>query len=282
MNEYLGVVLFAIVPTMLCARRTYSETQKEYNKGNIGELLASVESLVQKDQGNRGIGSIVLPAGELKKAAQTMLESRRVAIITGFPCLLKHNPPTETDGPLGALALAKCLLMLGKDVIIATDECNEEVLLACSQATMAHKTTTTRTKINTFHRNLGNRPAGKFSMESFPASTEFGAAEEKRLEELKATVDLVIAIERAGPCQDGRYLTMRGYDMTHIVAPLEMLLMPPEIMEEVDLNSEPIFTSSEEVMLIGKLASSQTMRPIQSAKVPKSIGIGEHYFSFTF
>lgn len=261
MSEYSGLALFALAPVLLSAGRAYSQTRKEYSKDNIGQLIAYMERLVQEDQGNRGIGQIVLPTGELQQAARTMIQSNKVAIITGFPCLLKHNPPTETDGPLGALALAKCLLALGKDVVIATDECNEEVLLACSQATMAHKSTPVKpTRI------------GRFSLESFPASTEFGLAEESRLEELKVSVDLVIAIERAGPCQDGRYLTMRGYDMTHIVAPLEMLLMPPEVMEEVELSDPTPFGCDE------SLIGSPQDRPVLSAKAPKSIGIGKNTF----
>lgn len=33
-----------------------------------------------------------------------------------------HNPPEETDGPPGAIAMAAMLQALGKEVVIVTDE----------------------------------------------------------------------------------------------------------------------------------------------------------------
>lgn len=35
---------------------------------------------------------------------------------------------------------------------------------------------------------------------------------------------MLVAIERTGPARDGTYRTMRGFDMTRFVAPLERLL----------------------------------------------------------
>lgn len=46
----------------------------------------------------------------------------QVAILTGFPCHIDHAPPTETDGPSGALAIARALLGLGKRVRLLIDE----------------------------------------------------------------------------------------------------------------------------------------------------------------
>eukprot|EP01032_Pedospumella_encystans_P014367 gene14367-16504_t len=171
-----------------------------------------------------------------------MITAKRVAVITGFPCMLTHSPPTETDGPLGALSIAKTLLMLGKDVVIITDECNEEVLLSCAAAATAHS--------SVLQHGLRK---GTLTLESFPASTIFSAADQSRLLKLRDQVDLVVAIERAGPCKDGRYLTMRGYDMSHLVAPLELLLMPPDLLE----------------------GSDSLAQPASASMVPRSIGIGD-------
>lgn len=82
------------------------------------------------------------------------------------------------------------------------------------------------------------------------------------MQELAASVDLVIAIERSGPCMDGGYRTMRGYDMTHLVAPLEMLLMPPGVMEAVE--------TTEGSAGSGAVATSHS----KQEKAPRSIGIG--------
>jgi D-glutamate cyclase len=42
-----------------------------------------------------------------------------------------------------------------------------------------------------------------------------------------SSFDAIIAIERAGPAQDGVCRTMRAFEMNHLVAPLELLLTPP-------------------------------------------------------
>ena len=129
----------------------------------IGDVINSLEAVIQRDEGGRGIGQIVVK-GELVSAAQTLLKSKNVAIITGFPCLMDFDPPTETDGPLGALAIARCLIALGKNVTIATDECNAEPMLACAAASGL----------------LGNN----LSLECFSGGIEFDEGEATRLREL--------------------------------------------------------------------------------------------------
>lgn len=255
---YLGAALFFSVPVLLNYKRkhTVAGSGASASNGNPDKLIAAMETIVQADEGRRGIKEILLPSGEMLTAARAMVDAKRVAIITGFPCMMKYTPPTETDGPLGALALAKCLLALGKDVVVATDECNEEVLLACAASTAQHR------------QDIPNIQRGTFSMESFPATTEFGEADERRLQQLAASVDLVIAIERAGPCKDGTYLTMRGYDMSHLVAPLELLLMPPSVMEEVEERERAAGGAEVEDGPTRERASG-------SERVPRSIGIGK-------
>ena len=179
----------------------------------LESCIADVQTLVQLDEGNRGIGDI-LPfgsVGSLLRAAECMEESQSVAIITGFPCMIDYVPPTETDGPLGALSLARTLLYLGKDVVILTDECNEEVLLACGAASglMFHQTTSNSnsTSDDTDSTLCTNKKLLK--MESFPSKNEMNEREMHRLMSIAASVDLVIAIERTGPNFEGKYLTMR-------------------------------------------------------------------------
>lgn len=178
---------------------------------SLEAIIAKMEEIVQRDEGKRGIKEIIPSSPELLHAARDMLKATSVAIITGFPCLLDYSPPTETDGPLGALAIAKALAVLGKKVVVLTDECNEEVLLACGLASGLHQ-----------------KYKGLFSMESFPALDQFDFKDEARLTEIAASIDLVVAIERAGPNAENKYLTMRCRDMSHIVAPLDLLLAPSE------------------------------------------------------
>lgn len=207
-----GLSLFAIAPVVCLARivlRRRLTTAVPVKKRSVQEIIEVIQEKIQRDEGKRGIRQIIPDNVQLLNAAKAMVNCNSAAIITGFPCLLDFSPPTETDGPLGALAIAKALLLMGKKVTILTDECNEEVLLACSGASDLHK------------YGMQN-----FSLQSFPPLPVFDVEDAERLQDLRESIDLVIAIERAGPNHNGRYLTMRGRDMTDIVAPLDTLLLP--------------------------------------------------------
>ena len=79
--------------------------------------------LVQKDEGGRGIGKFVMPPGELLRAARRLhttctvghAEGAVVTVLTGFPCNMDYTPATETDGPPGAVAIARAVL--GADAV---------------------------------------------------------------------------------------------------------------------------------------------------------------------
>lgn len=202
-----GMTSIALAAYCLVTSGAQAAARKKTVSGvQIYRLIARIESLVQQDEGKRGIKPLLEPAGELLRCCKAISNSSNVVIITGFPCMLDHTPPTETDGPLGALALAKTLLHLGKEVSVLTDECNEEVVLACSAASEVH--------------SFGS----KLSLQSFPAKDSMGEKDWAYLEQAAEKADLVIAIERAGPNKEDRYLTMRCRDMTHIISPLDILL----------------------------------------------------------
>jgi hypothetical protein len=95
----------------------------------------------------------------------TPLSHRQVSIITGFPCMLNYTPPTETDGPPGALAIARACVALGKAVYILTDQANEQVLVAACANT--------------------GLPGQQLRLESFPPKAEWGPREEARLKEVR-------------------------------------------------------------------------------------------------
>jgi hypothetical protein len=88
-----------------------------------------LEAIIAEDHGKRGIAPLVLP-GELARAAYHLGQCRaasacqHVAVLTGYPCC-PGSPPTETDGPLGAIATARALVALGKRATILTDSINE-------------------------------------------------------------------------------------------------------------------------------------------------------------
>lgn len=177
-------------------------------------LIDQLEKLIQHDEGCRGIGDLVVQ-GELLNGANALMSANNVAIITGFPCLIGSTPPTETDGPLGAICIARSLIALGKSVSILTDECNEAVVLATATGAGISGTVLT--------------------MESFPGGSSFDENDDERLRRIACSIDAVVAIERAGPCHDGSYRTMKGLDMSDSIAPLDRLLDPVYVETSYEL-----------------------------------------------
>lgn len=215
----------------------------ETSRRTLGDVIRSIEERVQRDEGSRGIGQIVLPPGELLKAALTMFSSTNAVVLTGFPCLLDFDVPTETDGPPGAIAITKALLSMGKQVKLLIDECNEDVLLSCASA-----------------MSIPMELRMNLEMQSFPA--ECDERDVERLLDAYEGVDLLIAIERAGPSKDGRYLTMRARDMSHLIAPLDLILRQDD--EERKLQSIGIGDGGNE------LGMGKVLERIQGSSIPNA------------
>lgn len=174
-------------------------------------VIAALEAAIKRDEGGRGLADLILPAGELEAAARALYQAAPdgpVAILTGFPCMLDHTPPTETDGPPGALAIARACLGLNKPCVLLIDECNAVVLQAGVAALEDMPVTSALLRVEVF------RPG-----------PQWGPTEEARLSDLAQEITFVVAIERAGPAaSDGHYYTMRARQMDEVVAPLERLL----------------------------------------------------------
>jgi hypothetical protein len=95
---------------------------------------AELEQIVHLDPAGRGLASFrldgaPLDAGQLRLASLSLAKNARsVGIVTGF-CV--HSPQgivAETDGPPGALFLARTLVALGGDVCITTDRVARPVI----------------------------------------------------------------------------------------------------------------------------------------------------------
>ncbi len=93
------------------------------------DTLDRLERLIRRDPGRRGLlaaeldGAEPLCRGELQAAARE-LSSRavRVGIVTGFYVPDAALPAAETDGPPGAVTLARALLEVDVEVYLVTDE----------------------------------------------------------------------------------------------------------------------------------------------------------------
>ena len=96
--------------------------------GEWEERVGRLESLVRRDPAARGLISSeaergVLCEGHLAGAALS-LSARRgpVANLTGFFIPHGEPPAAETDGPPGAVTLARVLQGLGREGVVVTDE----------------------------------------------------------------------------------------------------------------------------------------------------------------
>jgi len=84
--------------------------EKPFYASVLGEKaldkITKLEGMIQDDPGNRGIKHLHQP-GELVKAALRVSHGNSIAIVTGFPLKSGDQYCNETDGPLGALTMAK-------------------------------------------------------------------------------------------------------------------------------------------------------------------------------
>src|SRR5260370_21118290 len=91
--------------------------------------LNSIRDIIQEDVGNRGLRAdpttnlITVCQGDFESACRSMASTAnaRVAIVTGFYIPHAQPPCGETDGPLGAIFLARALTPLGIQIVLATD-----------------------------------------------------------------------------------------------------------------------------------------------------------------
>ncbi len=92
-------------------------------------MLETLRAMIQVDVGRRGLAAdpvhnlLTACAGDFAAACHSLAETphARLAIVTGFFIAHATPPAAETDGPLGALFLARTLPALGIDVVLATD-----------------------------------------------------------------------------------------------------------------------------------------------------------------
>ncbi len=91
--------------------------------------LEAIRELIQEDVGNRGLDTdpsanmISACSGDFAAACHSLAEHAdpAVGIVTGFYIPHALPPCGETDGPSGALFLARALVPLGIKVVLATD-----------------------------------------------------------------------------------------------------------------------------------------------------------------
>jgi hypothetical protein len=91
--------------------------------------LAAIRDIIQEDVNNRGLRTdlavnlVTAFPGDFQSACHSLAGAERaaVAVVTGFFIPHGRPPSGETDGPLGALFLARALVPLGIRVALLTD-----------------------------------------------------------------------------------------------------------------------------------------------------------------
>jgi hypothetical protein len=94
------------------------------------QILRAICEIIQADVGKRGLRAdpnrnlITETAGDFETACRSIADAAHpaLAIVTGFYIPHARPPSGETDGPLGALFLARALSPLGIYVVLATDD----------------------------------------------------------------------------------------------------------------------------------------------------------------
>jgi hypothetical protein len=191
----------------------------------------SIEDIILSHD-HRGVSALrpFLSPSYCEEAAKFILEKsaaehKTALITTGFFILSAQAP--ETDGPPGAIALAKALDYLGFEVVYVTDR------YAMSLLTLD-----------------GRRQE---SVIEFPIAdhAESRLFAHRLLAEVKPA--LIIAIERCGFAGDNRYLNMRGKDISDFTAKIDYLFLNQE-------NTLGIGDGGNEIGM-GKLASQIRTAP---------------------
>lgn len=90
-------------------------------------IYDKIQAIIGTDAGDRGMKPLIVP-GDLALAGTTLAElpaGSKVIVLSGFPCCVTQNPPTETDGPPGTFSIARTAAALGHEVTVMVDDCNK-------------------------------------------------------------------------------------------------------------------------------------------------------------
>src|SRR5437016_7696396 len=100
------------------------------------QVLDTIQELIQQDIGNRGLRSdpvenlITACPHDFQAACRSLVQTPdpAVAVVTGFYIPHAQPPCGETDGPLGAIFLARALAPWGIRVATLTDQVSVRAL----------------------------------------------------------------------------------------------------------------------------------------------------------
>jgi hypothetical protein len=173
-------------------------------------LLDQIREIIQRDVTNRGLAFdpnenlFTICREDFANACRSIADHPHpsLAIVTGF--YIPHaNPPCgETDGPLGAIFLARAGLALGIEVQLITDDFCRPALKTGIEASDLDIPVLPAESLTARQREPGARPP---------------------LLGLQPDKGFLISLEHVGPGRDNRCRNMRGRDVTNEMAPAHLL-----------------------------------------------------------
>lgn len=169
--------------------------------------LTAMREAVQTDPGGRGLAAVpgdnlfTARPDDFAAACRSIADEPRPAlgVVTGFFIAHADPPCGETDGPPGALFLARALTPLGVKVTLITDP-------FCRQAL-----------------EVGLNACGLQDRVPVYALPPTGEEIQRHAVIERGSLTHLIAVERPGPGDDGRCRNMRGRDITAETAPAHLL-----------------------------------------------------------
>ncbi|XP_019600676.2 D-glutamate cyclase, mitochondrial isoform X2 [Rhinolophus sinicus] len=176
---------------------------------SAAQKIRELETIIAVDPGNRGIGHL-LCKDELLRASLSLSHARSVLITTGFPTHFKHEPPEETDGPPGAIALATFLQALEKGVSMIVDQRALSLFEKLVEEAVEQGVMKTQTPILTYQGGSAEAAQAFLCENRDPKSPRF---------------DHLVAIERTGRAADGGYYNARKMNVKHLVDPIDDLFL---------------------------------------------------------
>jgi hypothetical protein len=191
-------------------------------------LASNAERLITTDFSGRNTIDVLRQAvtdaqgsNSVLKAAEALVEAVNsgdwVVILTGF-----LEPPAmiqETDGPPGAVALARALdVGLDANVIIASEAQSQEVIKGIANAC----------ELNVVERETNRNWRNSVTIETFPADRANARVYASELADLDPAA--VIAIEKTGINRVGEFHTMGGQNITAESAKVDELF---EILDDI-------------------------------------------------
>jgi hypothetical protein len=192
-------------------------------------LLDKIRTVIQRDVNNRGLASdprdnlFTHCRDDFANACRSLAETPQpvLFIVTGFFIPHAQPPCGETDGPLGAVFLARAGQTLGIKVALVTDAFCRRALEIGLQA--CDLETTVPVLVLPDRRYPGAYHGWFMMLKGFYHRWFRGFTEPTHL----------LALERVGPSFDDRCRNMHGRDVTEEMAPAHLLfedvprLMPP-------------------------------------------------------